>query len=416
MSGPVASVLLIGDELLAGDIQDRNGPYFADQLTGQGFRMLGIRLLADDTEGIAAAVREALQECQLVVVCGGLGPTSDDRTTEAVGQALGRRLVLDQEQWERIRKIFSVLRQEDPPPGNEKQAKLPEGADALLNEMGTALGYVARQGDSAVAVLPGPPKENQRMFEKQLLPWLDRNMPDRSRWAARVFRVFGLPESEVGNRLRDLEAEYGDLRVSYRFHFPEILVKVRCGLELVGRLEEASTDLQGLLEPHLYGTGEDRLPSVLGQELVRRGLRIVTAESCTGGLVAKLLTDAPGSSSWMERGFVVYSNQAKQQLLGVPEEMLMQYGAVSEPVALSMLQGALERSDAQVGLAITGIAGPGGGTLGRPVGTVWIAWGDHSQRHAETHQFHWDREYNRLLSAWAAMHQVYQLILGRQND
>ena len=412
MSELVASVLLIGDELLAGEIQDRNGPYFADQLTNQGFRLRGIRLLPDDVEAIAAGVRESLQDCELVVVCGGLGPTSDDRTTEAVGRAVGKPLILDEEHWERIRKIFSMLRGEEPPPGNEKQAEFPEGADVLLNEMGTALGYVVRRGAGAVAVLPGPPKENQRMFEKQLLPWLDRNIPDRSRWARRVFRVFGLPESEVGHRLRDLEAEYTDLRVSYRFHFPEILVKLRCRVTSEDRLEAASRDLRSLLAPHIYHTGEERLPAVLGHELEKQGLRIVTAESCTGGLVAKLLTDVPGSSSWMERGFVVYSNQAKEELLGVPRGMLEQHGAVSEPVALSMLEGALERSDAQVGLAITGIAGPGGGTLGRPVGMVWIAWGDGRKRHAETRQFHWDREYNRIVSAWAAMHCLYQHVLG----
>ncbi len=415
MSGPVASVLLIGDELLAGEIQDRNGPYFADQLTRQGFRIRDIRLLPDDVEAIAVGVTEALRDCKLVVVCGGLGPTSDDRTTKAVGQALGKRLILDEEQWERIRKIFSLLRGEEPPPGNEKQAKLPEGADILTNEMGTAMGYVARQDKGAVAVLPGPPKENQRMFEMQLLPWLDRHMPDRPRWAARVFRVFGLPESEVGHRLRNLETEYRDLRVSYRFQFPEILVKLRGDAESEGRLKAASAELEKLLEPHVYSTGEERLPAVLGRELERRDLRIVTAESCTGGLAAKLLTDVPGSSAWMERGFVVYSNQAKQQLLGVPEEMLKKYGAVSEPVALAMLEGALARSDAQVGLAVTGISGPGGGTLGRPVGTVWIAWGDRDRSQAETHQFYWDREYNRLLSAWTAMHLVHQLVLGRQS-
>jgi nicotinamide-nucleotide amidase len=415
MSGIAASILLIGDELLAGEIEDRNGPYLADQLTRQGFRIRDIHLLADDVEGIAAAVTEALRACRLVVVCGGLGPTSDDRTTEAVAQALGKQLILDEEQWERIRKIFSLLRGEEPPPGNEKQAKLPEGADVLLNEMGTALGYVSRQGEDAVAVLPGPPKENQHMFEMQLLPWLDRHMPDRSRWAARVFRVFGLPESEVGHRLSNLETEYRDLRVSYRFHFPEILVKLRGDVEAEDRLKAASADLEKLLEPHLYSTGEERLPAVLGRELERRDLRIVAAESCTGGLAAKLLTDVPGSSAWMERGFVVYSNQSKQQLLGVPEEMLKQHGAVSEPVALAMLEGALERSDAQIGFAVTGIAGPGGGTLGRPVGTVCIAWGDQDRNQVETHTFYWDREYNRLLSAWMAMYLVYQLVLGRQS-
>ena len=177
MSGLLASVLLIGDELLAGDIQDQNGPYFADQLTGQGFQMQGIRLLPDDVEGIAGAVREALRDCKLVVVCGGLGPTSDDRTTEGVGQALGRRLVLDEEQWERIRQIFTMLRGEEPPPGNEKQAQLPEGADALLNEMGTAFGYVSRQGDSAVAVHPEDERYKDLVGQEIILPIVGRRIP-----------------------------------------------------------------------------------------------------------------------------------------------------------------------------------------------------------------------------------------------
>lgn len=412
MSEPAASVLLIGDELLSGEIRDRNGPYLAEQLTQLGFRVRRIHLLPDEVTEIAAAVREDLERCRLVMVCGGLGPTSDDRTTEAIGEALGRGLELDGRQWERIREVFSLLRGEEPPPGNEKQARFPEGADVLPNEAGTALGYVARQGDCAVAVLPGPPKENRRMFEGPFLSWLAGHMPDLSRGETRVFRVFGLPESEVGHRLAALETEYPDLRVSYRFHFPEILVKLTGEAGSADRLEAASAELGGRLGPHLYGTGEEGLPAVLGRALERKGLRIVTAESCTGGLAAKLLTDVPGSSAWMDRGFVVYSNRAKHELLGVPEEMLKEYGAVSEPVVLAMLRGALARSEAQVGLAITGIAGPGGGTPGRPVGTVWTAWGDGSRSRAESHQFLWDREYNRLLSAWAAMYQVYRLIGG----
>ncbi len=409
-----ASILLVGDELLVGEIEDRNGPYLADRLTREGLHVLSIRLLPDDVRTIAAAVTEALQGCRLAVVCGGLGPTSDDRTSEAVGQALKRRLILDEAQWERIRSLFSELGGIEPPPGNEKQAMIPEGADVLANELGTALGYVARQGESAVAVLPGPPKENRRMFDQQLLPWLDRNMPDRSRRVTQVFRVFGLPESEVGHRLKGLEDEYGDLRVAYRFHFPEILVKLGCDAVREERLREASADLERALAPHVYGTGEEDLPCVLGRELERKGLRIVTAESCTGGLAAKLLTDVPGSSAWMERGFVVYSNRAKVQLLGVSEEMLEQHGAVSRQVALAMLEGALRRSEAGVGLAVTGIAGPSGGTAERPVGTVWIAWGDANRREARIHRFHWDRQYNRLVSAWAAIYRVYQLVAGEE--
>lgn len=409
-----ASILLVGDELLAGEITDRNGPFLAEQLTGEGFPVREFRTLPDDIEAIGSALREAASASALVVLCGGLGPTSDDRTTAAVSRALDRPAVLDEEQWERIRQIFAVLRGVEPPPGNEKQAMVPEGADILPNEMGTAVGYALRTAGAAVAVLPGPPRENQPMFRKALVPWLDRNLPDRTRWRTRVFRVFGLPESEVGHRLRELEPSFPALRVSYQFHFPEILVKLRGRVEVAESMERASRELEGRLSPYVYARGERRLPEVLGQALVERGLRVVTAESCTGGLAAKLLTDTAGSSAWMEKGYVVYSNEAKMDLLGVPGDLLERHGAVSEPVARAMLMGALngarDGGEGRVGLAITGIAGPAGGTPEKPVGTVCIAWGDRRRCEARTHAFRWDRDYNRLVSAWAAIHHLVDFL------
>ncbi|MEW6442455.1 MAG: CinA family nicotinamide mononucleotide deamidase-related protein [bacterium] len=404
-----AAILLIGDELLAGEVRDLNGPFFAEQLTRAGFRIRAVRFLADDTEAIVRELREALGCGGLLVVCGGLGPTSDDRTTEAVAAAVGRDLVLEKEQWQRIRQIFASFRGHEPPPGNEKQAMVPRGSEILRNGLGTAPGYVIEEGDAVVAVLPGPPRENRPMLEAELLPWLDRRMPDRGRMVTRVFRVFGLAESEVGHRLGPLEARYTRLRVGYQFHFPEILAKLRGSSEDPAMLDRASAELMEVLRPHVYGTGAETLPAVLGRELAARGLRIATAESCTGGLVAKLLTDTPGSSGWMETGWVTYSNAAKERFLGVPAGLLSRHGAVSEPVALAMLEGALERSGAQVGIAVTGIAGPEGGTADKPVGTVCIAWGRRgAPATAKTYGFHWDREYNRMISAWAAMYHLYQ--------
>ncbi len=412
MNKLTASVFIVGDELLAGDIADRNGPFLAERLTDQGCRVRSIGILPDDTEIIAESIRRAVRADGLVLLCGGLGPTSDDRTTEAVARALGRALVLDSESWERIRQIFSVLRGEEPPPGNDKQAMFPEGADVLPNELGTAPGYVVRKNGSVIAVLPGPPRENRPMVEKELFPWLNRNLPGRDPLAVRILRVFGLPESEVGHRLHPLESACPDLSFGYRFSFPEILVKLRGEADDPGMLERASGEVNRVLAPHVYGTGDETLPAVLGRDLAARGLRVVTAESCTGGLAAKLLTDTPGSTAWMERGFVTYSNASKVELLGVPPETLESSGAVSEPVARAMLAGALERSAADVGLAVTGIAGPEGGTAEKPVGTVCIAWGDAGQMHATTHQFYWDREYTRLISAWAALHHLHLHITG----
>lgn len=406
MKMPV-SILMIGDELLAGDIEDRNGPFLAEKCSEQGFQVQTIRILPDETGRIADEVRAVSRSSRLILVCGGLGPTSDDRTTEAVAYAFERKRVLDREHWERLRQLFISLRGKEPPAGNEKQAMFPEGSDVLPNELGTAPGYVFKERDCVIAVLPGPPRENRPMFERALLPWLGRNMPERAYWISRVFRVFGLAESEVGSRLRPLEAAYPSIHVSYRFSFPEILVKLRCGTENEEGLVSASREVGRLLEPHIYGTGEDRLPAILGSILEGQGLRVVTVESCTGGLAAKLLTDTPGSSRWMDRGFVTYSNEAKTDLLGVPEELLGQHGAVSEPVARAMLAGGLRRSLAHVGLAITGIAGPDGGTAEKPVGTVCTAWGRQEDCFSKTYRFHWDRDYNRIISAWAAMHQLY---------
>jgi len=245
------------------------------------------------------------------------------------------------------------------------------------------------------------------MVDKELLPWLDRNLSGRDRLDVRIFRVFGLAESEISQRLRPVESLFEDLVFGYRFSFPEILVKLRGEADRSDRLEDAGGEVCRALSPHVYGTGDRKLPAVLGSELTRRGLRVVSAESCTGGLVAKLLTDTAGSSAWMERGFVTYSNASKMEVLGVPESVLEKNGAVSEPVARAMLQGARERSAADVGLAVTGVAGPAGGSADKPVGTVCIAWGDRTHMQSGVYRFHWDREYNRLISAWAAMQQLH---------
>ena len=407
MSKIEAAVFLIGDELLAGDIADSNGPFLAERLTDHGYRVRSMRILPDEIECIAESVTRAVGRYELVVLCGGLGPTSDDRTTEAVARALGRALVLDQEHWERLRQIFYVLRGQEPPSGNEKQAMFPEGAEVLPNEMGTAPGYALRTETCSLSVLPGPPRENRPMVDKELLPWLDRNLSGRDRLDVRIFRVFGLAESEISQRLRPVESLFEDLVFGYRFSFPEILVKLRGEADRSDRLEDAGGEVCRALSPHVYGTGDRKLPAVLGSELTRRGLRVVSAESCTGGLVAKLLTDPAGSSAWMERGVVTYSNASKMEVLGVPESVLEKNGAVSEPVARAMLQGAQEPSAADVGLAVTGVAGPAGGSADKPVGTVCIAWGDRTHMQSGVYRFHWDREYNRLISAWAAMQQLH---------
>lgn len=298
----------------------------------------------------------------------------------------------------------------DAAPGNDKQVQIPEGADVLVNEAGTAPGWALALDGGMVAVFPGPPRENGPMMTGPFAAWLADRVPGRTRWTVRVFRTFGLAESEVGHRLKPLEERLGDIRLAYQYHFPEVLVKLRVPAGAEAAADALAAEIRAALAPALYGEGDDDLPAVLGHRLRIAGRRIVTAESCTGGLAGKLLTDPPGATKWFERGFVTYTNEAKTELLRVPRELIRDRGAVSEEVAAAMLRGALERSAADVGFSITGIAGPGGGSPEKPVGTVCIAWGDREA--IETHTLHlrWDRDYNRIVSVWSAMARVLRLL------
>jgi nicotinamide-nucleotide amidase len=403
MTDPSGAILLvIGDELLHGEVVDRNGAKAAGVLAEEGIRVHELRVLPDTIDVITDALTEALSRVGLVLVFGGLGPTTDDLTTEAVTRALGVGTELHEPSWRSIQARFAA-RGRVPPPGNEKQAHLPVGATLIPNPNGTAPGYLCAPPGALVAVLPGPPRECHPMLTDGLVPLLRARRGAAPRYETRVHRVFGLPESEVGHRIRDVEAAFPDLRVGYQAHFPEILVKLRGDPAAAARFDAATAGLRSALGDHLYAEGETRLPAVLGVALRERGLRIVTAESCTGGLVAAALTDVPGASAYVDRGFVTYSNAAKTEVLGVPPALLAAHGAVSEPVARALVAGALARSGADVGVAITGIAGPDGGTEDKPVGTVWLAWGDRTRVHAALERFPFARDVVRALSVWSVL-------------
>ena len=404
--GAIESVLLvIGDELLAGEIADLNGPWLAEALASEGIHVVEMRVLPDDLGFISKALEAACDNTHLVILCGGLGPTSDDLTTEAVALALGVETSLDEGAWAAIQALFAA-RGMKLPLGNEKQAVFPAGAEVLPNAQGTAPGFLTTsRGGARVAVLPGPPRENRAMFTSELLPRLRSIFPSAPRWETRVLRVFGLPESTVGQRLRQVEAAHPSVRVGYQARFPEILVKLRYQSDAQSEIESAAAGVRAALTPFVYAEGSAPLPEVLGRRAMGLGLRLVAAESCTGGWVGKLLTDTPGSSAWFEEALVTYSNSAKVELLEVAPALLDEHGAVSEPVAAAMLRGALARSRgrAQVGVAITGVAGPEGGTEAKPVGTVCIAFGSAEELETRTHRFPFDRDRNRLLAAWSSL-------------
>jgi nicotinamide-nucleotide amidase len=369
-----AAVACIGTELVRGEIVNTNASWLAERLTAEGVEVAAIETVGDEPSTIRATLRRLGQEHSLIVCTGGLGPTSDDVTTQSVASLLGLPLERDGTTLAAIEARLARFGR-TMAASNAKQADVPQGARVLPNEQGTAPGFSIQVGRALAFFLPGVPAEMRAMFCTQVAPALPPR--DGKRTAQVRLRTFGLPESAVNDRLEGLEAQFG-VKVGYRAHFPEIEVR------LLGRdddedrarqlVRRAADEVVRRLGPEVaFGEGETGLAEVVGRLLAQRGLRLALAESCTGGLLAELITEVPGASAHFAGGAVTYSNHAKQALLGVDAALLAEHGAVSVEVARAMARGARARFAADIGLALTGIAGPSGGSTQKPVGTVHCA-------------------------------------------
>jgi nicotinamide-nucleotide amidase len=375
---PRAGIVVTGTEVLTGRVQDANGPWIADRLLELGVELAHITICGDRPTDIEAQLRfMAEQGVDLIITSGGLGPTADDMTVEVVARFCGRELVLDSEVENKIanilKKLMAHFDREDfdaVRAANRKQAMIPAGAQ-VLDPVGTAPGVVV-PGKPTVIVLPGPPRELQPMWRIAIeTPAAQEAIAGRTTYRQKTIRMFGLPESGLAETLRGAEASipgFGSLEITTCLRRGEI--------EMVTRYEPDAADAyaqltQLLRDKHgqqIYSEDGSRVDDLVAQLLTRRW--IATAESCTAGLLAARLTDRPGSSDYVAGGVVSYSNEAKVQLLGVDPALIEAHGAVSEPVAEAMAAGALKRFGADTAVAITGIAGPGGGTPEKPVGTV----------------------------------------------
>lgn len=373
-----AGIVVTGTEVLTGRVQDRNGPWIADRLLELGVELAHITICGDRRADIAAQLRFLADEgVDLIVTSGGLGPTADDMTVAVVAEFCGRELILDHALEEKIAEILKRLRArftdvdfDAVRAANRKQAMVPEGA-TILDPVGTAPGVVV-PGKPTVLVLPGPPRELQPMWRSAVqTPALQEAIAGRTDYRQDMIRMFGLPESGLAETLREAEGRVDG------FDRLEITTCLRRGeLEIVTRYEPdaagAYSQLLDVLREHharqIFSTDgalvDDQVAALLA------GRRIATAESCTAGLVAARLTDIPGSSEYVAGGVVAYANEAKTGMLDVDAALIEEHGAVSEPVAEAMARGALHRFDADTAVATTGIAGPGGGSEEKPVGTV----------------------------------------------
>jgi nicotinamide-nucleotide amidase len=369
-----AAVLSIGTELSRGELVNTNGPWLAAQLVAIGFEVFEHAIVDDDRARIVAALERLARTASIIVCTGGLGPTTDDLTADSVATALGVKLVRDDASLEHIRRRFEKFGR-TMSESNAKQADFPEGSEILPNPIGTAPGFAARIGRATAYFMPGVPREMTRMFEEQVTPRIRKLAPSDTHQIR--LKTFGLPESVVGEKLAGIEETNEGVIIGYRAHFPEIEVKVLAKAASQGSAreacEKAANEVRTRLGDVIYGEGDDTFPAVVGRLLRNRGLTLAIAESCTGGLVGSMLTREPGASDFLLLDAVTYANSAKSRVLEVGEDVLRAHGAVSAEVAAAMAEGARRTAGSDVALALTGVAGPTGGSEAKPVGTVFLA-------------------------------------------
>ncbi len=373
-------ILTIGDELLLGFTIDTNAAHLARELAAVGVGVARRTTVGDDAEGIAAAVREALDRTGAVITTGGLGPTSDDLTREAIAALFGRTLHRDEALADRLRGWWGARGLPgEMPESNLVQTMVPEGARVLQNRHGTAPGlFLEDERGRWVAMLPGVPREMRGLLAEELVPLiLARAGAGQRVIRSRTLRTTGIGESALADRLRDVSATVLGSAIAY---LPgadgvDLRVTVRdlVAAEADAMLEGAAAQLRALVGDRVYGEDAADLATVVLDLCRARGWRLAVAESCTGGLLGGRLTAPPGASDVFEGGVIAYDNRVKIALLGVDPAVLDQHGAVSEPVARQMASGVRARLGTDVGVAITGVAGPSGGTPEKPVGTVWLA-------------------------------------------
>jgi nicotinamide-nucleotide amidase len=373
-----AEIIAIGSELLTPHRTDTNSLWLTERLNSIGIQVCLKTIVGDDELRLEETVRDALSRSDLIISTGGLGPTEDDITRKVFARVTGRQLTLDYEVLTHIRERITG-RGYKMTPNNERQALIPRGASVLANPNGTAPGIKIEQDGRFMYLLPGPPRENKPMFDDYVMPDLEK-MSRGVRIAKRVLKVTGIGESQLDDRIAPIYGQYTNPQTTILFTDSEIEVHLCATAESRSRAEEMVEELVDKLEEELghmvYTTWGETLETVVGDRLRLKRYTVATAESCTGGLVAERITRVPGSSDYFVGSVVSYSNEAKTRLLGVPTELIERLGPVSGEVAEAMARGVKERTGATIGMSITGVAGPGGGSDAVPVGTVYVGLAD----------------------------------------
>ena len=411
----IGEIIAIGNELTSGRVLNTTSRFAAGQLFTAGHEIFAMATIPDTPAEIGAALNRAIKRSDFVIVTGGLGATTDDLTNEAVGSALGRPTEFRQDVFDKIKARLPKTIGQDTS-HLEKLAWLPAGAE-ILNPDGRMAGYTLIHNDTPVFFLPGVPHEMKELLAERVISrlalWEKSGAAKHVR--QKIYKVFGLGETEINHRLDSLENDDERIRIGYYPVFPE----VHLSLSVIGENEaeaealfqQHDAEILALLDDSLFGIDQETMASVLGRLLVEQGQTLATAESCTGGLISHKITSVPGSSDYFAGGVVAYSNELKERFLDVDPALLAEHGAVSRQVARAMAEGIRARTGADIGISVTGIAGPSGGTKEKPVGTVYVGFSLPGETTDMLYRFSGSRWQVQEMTAVTALDYLRRLLL-----
>ncbi len=407
-------IISIGNEILGGNIVDTNANYIIKKLKGINLNVQHVSAVADEEGEIVKQLKEAYRRSQIIITTGGLGPTEDDITFQSVARAFQLNLIkypeAERHIVERISKISVYVS-----PSNLKQSFLPEGSVCIINPYGTAPAMILEKEGRVIVSLPGVPLEMKNLLSEQIIPFLQKKFPNLEHLRSRIIRTSGLGESSLNDMIKDFIISNQKLNIGIYASPEDIKVQLnalaKTPEETKNILDEATEQLKIILGDYIFGYDDESLEEAIGNLLRTRKLSLAVAESCTGGMLGETITNVPGSSDYFKGGIISYAGEIKEKLLGVPHDVLTYFGQVSEPVARAMAEGVRKKCKSDLGLSITGIAGPAGGSVEKPVGLVYIALADSQQTLVQKHQFHNGRQSIRLRSVRRALNMLRLYII-----
>lgn len=409
------SIITIGDELLIGQVIDTNSAWMAQELNKAGIRVKRRIAIGDVWNEMWQAIDHEFITADVLLLTGGLGPTADDITKPLLCEYFGGQLVRDETAYNNVKYLFEEVFKRDFTERNKKQADVPDNCTVIQNRRGTAPGMLFRKNGKILVSMPGVPNEMQGMMTRDVIPLLVKEFSP-GKISHRTLLTFGIGESMLADMIQDFEnalPQHTKLAYLPNYGMVRLRLTAQGDENTVTSLDETFLALQELVKDYMVTDTDEPMEKVLGRLLQAKNKTISTAESCTGGLIAHMLTSMPGSSAFYQGSVVSYSNKVKAAVLGVDENILQVQGAVSEPVVIQMVQGVIQEIGSDYALAVSGIMGPGGGSETKPVGTVWIAVGNKDKQVAQQFHFRFDRQRNTQLTAVNALNMMRKFILER---